>query len=102
MDGAFAVALIGFLVMHFQLLAANCTTIEMYEKDRVYPWPYNKCVSENGLLPAACLCMSPASYRCIVGQSKQDCGGPHPTQSLNALFDSRGLRKNWEEVFGHR
>lgn len=44
MDGSFAAALIGFLVMHAQLIAANCTTIEMYEKDRLHPWPYNKCV----------------------------------------------------------
>ena len=42
MDGSFAAALVGFLVMHAQLLAANCTTIEMYEKDRMHPWPYNK------------------------------------------------------------
>eukprot|EP00983_Pelagomonas_calceolata_P062202 1147173-Pelagomonas_calceolata.AAC.2 len=43
-DGSFGAALVGFLVMHAQLLAANCTTIEMYEKDRMHPWPYNKCV----------------------------------------------------------
>lgn len=41
-DGAFAAAVGGFLLMHYQLLAANCTTIEMYEKDRIHPWPYNK------------------------------------------------------------
>lgn len=42
MDGAFTASLAGFLIMHGQLLAANCTTIEMYEKDRIHPWPYNK------------------------------------------------------------
>lgn len=30
-----------------QLLAANCTTIEMYEKDRIHPWPYNKGMKRN-------------------------------------------------------
>ncbi|GFR52525.1 hypothetical protein Agub_g15098 [Astrephomene gubernaculifera] len=39
---AFSISLAGFLIMHGQLLAANCTTIEMYEKDRLHPWPYNK------------------------------------------------------------
>ncbi|GLC36180.1 hypothetical protein PLESTB_001371500 [Pleodorina starrii] len=39
---AFALSLAGFLAMHGQLIAANCTTIEMYEKDRLHPWPYNK------------------------------------------------------------
>ena len=38
---AFCMALVGFLAMHLQMLAANCSTIEMYEKDRIYPWPYN-------------------------------------------------------------
>ncbi|KAG2487862.1 hypothetical protein HYH03_013578 [Edaphochlamys debaryana] len=39
---AFSLSLGGFAAMHGQLLAANCTTIEMYEKDRLHPWPYNK------------------------------------------------------------
>lgn len=47
MDGAFAVALAGFLIMHFQLVSAGCTTIEMYEKDRIHPWPYNKGLRRN-------------------------------------------------------
>mmetsp|Transcript_7371 Transcript_7371/g.19703 ORF Transcript_7371/g.19703 Transcript_7371/m.19703 type:complete len:324 (-) Transcript_7371:336-1307(-) len=46
-DGSFGAALVGFLVMHAQLLAANCTTIEMYEKDRMHPWPYNKGLRKN-------------------------------------------------------
>ncbi len=46
-DGAFAASLLGFLVMHFQLIAANCTSIEMYEKDRIHPWPYNKGLKKN-------------------------------------------------------
>lgn len=37
-----AAAVAGFLIMHWQMLDANCTTIEMYEKDRIHPWPYNK------------------------------------------------------------
>ena len=40
-DLAFALSLLGFLVMHVRLLAANCTTIEMYEKRRVSQWPYD-------------------------------------------------------------
>ncbi|KXZ50012.1 hypothetical protein GPECTOR_18g166 [Gonium pectorale] len=39
---AFALSLAGFLAMHGQLIGANCTSIEMYEKDRLHPWPYNK------------------------------------------------------------
>lgn len=39
---AFGLSLMGFLIMHLQLIAANCTTIEMYEKERLHPWPYNK------------------------------------------------------------
>lgn len=39
---AFGISLLGFLGMHIQLIAANCTTIEMYEKERLHPWPYNK------------------------------------------------------------
>lgn len=46
-DGAFSVSLLAFLIMHGQLVAANCTTIEMYEKDRVHPWPYNKGLRRN-------------------------------------------------------
>lgn len=41
-DSAFAVSLAGFLIMHANMLAANCTTIEMYEKERMHPWPYDK------------------------------------------------------------
>ncbi|KAF6251506.1 DHHC palmitoyltransferase-domain-containing protein [Scenedesmus sp. NREL 46B-D3] len=41
-NSAFAASLAGFLVMHANMLAANCTTIEMYEKERIHPWPYNK------------------------------------------------------------
>ncbi|GFH09026.1 palmitoyltransferase [Haematococcus lacustris] len=31
MDAALAASVAGFLIMHTQLLAANCTTIEMYD-----------------------------------------------------------------------
>ena len=41
-DVAFALCLLGFLVMHVRLVAANCTTIEMYEKRRVPQWPYDR------------------------------------------------------------
>jgi len=46
-DAAFTASVAGFLVMHLQLLAANCTTIEMYEKDRIQPWPYNRGMRRN-------------------------------------------------------
>lgn len=46
-NSAFAVSLTGFLVMHANMLAANCTTIEMYEKERIHPWPYNKGMRRN-------------------------------------------------------
>lgn len=39
---AFALSLLGFLIMHARMVAANCTTIEMYEKQRVASWPYNR------------------------------------------------------------
>eukprot|EP00775_Hariotina_reticulata_P008162 gene8160-8353_t len=35
------------MVMHGNMLAANCTTIEMYEKERIHPWPYNKGLRKN-------------------------------------------------------
>lgn len=46
-NSAFAVSLAGFLIMHSNMLAANCTTIEMYEKERIHPWPYNKGLRRN-------------------------------------------------------
>lgn len=46
-NSAFAVSLAGFLIMHANMLAANCTTIEMYEKERIHPWPYNKGLRRN-------------------------------------------------------
>lgn len=41
-NSAFAVCLAGFLIMHANMIASNSTTIEMYEKERIHPWPYNK------------------------------------------------------------
>ena len=41
-DAAFVFGLLGFLVMHLKLLSANCTSIEMYEKQHINPWPYDK------------------------------------------------------------
>ncbi len=38
---AFTLALIGFLVMHWSLMARNKTTIEAYEKRNVEPWPWS-------------------------------------------------------------
>ena len=40
-DLAFALSLFGFIVMHTRLISANCTTIEMFEKERIKPWPYD-------------------------------------------------------------
>lgn len=47
MDGAFFAALLGFLGMHWQLVAHGCTTIEMYEKERLDPWPFNRGFRKN-------------------------------------------------------
>ncbi|GBF99728.1 S-acyltransferase-like [Raphidocelis subcapitata] len=47
LDGAFAAALLGFLAMHAQLVSHACTTIEMYEKERPTPWPYDRGTRRN-------------------------------------------------------
>lgn len=47
MDLAFTLALAGFIIMHGRLIAANCTTIEMYEKNRVPLWPYDRGFKQN-------------------------------------------------------
>jgi palmitoyltransferase ZDHHC2/15/20 len=41
LDGAFALAVAGFLILHAGLVARNVTTIEAYEKRRVAAWPYD-------------------------------------------------------------
>jgi len=46
-DAAFCLSLAGFLIMHLRLVAANCTTIEMYEKRRAPDWPYNRGLRRN-------------------------------------------------------
>ncbi|KAK9842045.1 hypothetical protein WJX81_005841 [Elliptochloris bilobata] len=46
-DAAFCLSLAGFLIMHARLVAANCTTIEMYEKRRTPDWPYNRGLRRN-------------------------------------------------------
>jgi len=42
LDVAFVLSLVCFLMMHFKLLSMNCSTIEMYEKQRISPWPYDR------------------------------------------------------------
>ena len=32
---------LGFLGLHGRMVAKNCTTIEMFEKSRIIPWPYD-------------------------------------------------------------
>ena len=44
---AFAVSLLGFIIMHLRMVAMNCSTIEMYEKRRVANWPYNRGIRRN-------------------------------------------------------
>lgn len=39
---AFALALLGFVIMHARLVAANQSTIEAYEKRPLSPWPYDR------------------------------------------------------------
>jgi len=46
-DLAFSLSLFGFLIMHVKLIAANCTTIEMFEKERCKPWPYDQGLKKN-------------------------------------------------------
>ena len=46
-DLAFSLSLFGFIVMHVKLIAANCTTIEMFEKERIKPWPYDQGLRKN-------------------------------------------------------
>ena len=38
---AFSASLLGFLVMHGNLILSNMTTIEMYEKKKTLPWKYD-------------------------------------------------------------
>ena len=38
---AFSASLLGFLVMHTNLILSNMTTIEMYEKKKTLPWKYD-------------------------------------------------------------
>lgn len=48
-DAAFALAILGFLIMHGRMIARNMTTIEMYEKQRNAkgPWPFDKGAKQN-------------------------------------------------------
>ena len=39
---AFTLALIGFLIMHGNLIRKNMTTIEAYEKETIDPWPHDR------------------------------------------------------------
>ena len=41
LDMAFAASLLGFIVMHSNLVSQNMTTIEMYEKKKSIPWRYD-------------------------------------------------------------
>ena len=48
-DAAFALAIVGFLIMHCRMIAKNLTTIEMYEKRRssTGPWIFDKGAKQN-------------------------------------------------------
>lgn len=50
-DAAFALAIMGFLIMHCRMIARNMTTIEMYEKRRYAtgPWPFDQGAKQNFL-----------------------------------------------------
>ena len=50
-DAAFALAIVGFLVMHCRMIAKNLTTIEMYEKRRGTsgPWIFDRGPKQNFL-----------------------------------------------------
>lgn len=47
LDLAFAISILGFLVMHLGLIFKNMTTIEMYEKVRTLPWRYDQGIRKN-------------------------------------------------------
>lgn len=42
LNAALSVSLLLFLAMHVKLILSNCTSIEMYEKQRIDPWPYDR------------------------------------------------------------
>jgi len=42
LNAALSVSLLLFLAMHIKLILSNCTSIEMYEKQRIDPWPYDR------------------------------------------------------------
>eukprot|EP00191_Tetraselmis_sp_GSL018_P020997 CAMPEP_0177579390 /NCGR_PEP_ID=MMETSP0419_2-20121207/927_1 /TAXON_ID=582737 /ORGANISM="Tetraselmis sp., Strain GSL018" /LENGTH=189 /DNA_ID=CAMNT_0019068039 /DNA_START=599 /DNA_END=1168 /DNA_ORIENTATION=- len=46
-DVAFSFCLAAFVAMHWKMVSSNQTTIEMYEKAPVNPWPFDRGVSEN-------------------------------------------------------
>eukprot|EP00192_Tetraselmis_astigmatica_P010565 CAMPEP_0117681440 /NCGR_PEP_ID=MMETSP0804-20121206/18985_1 /TAXON_ID=1074897 /ORGANISM="Tetraselmis astigmatica, Strain CCMP880" /LENGTH=377 /DNA_ID=CAMNT_0005491201 /DNA_START=396 /DNA_END=1527 /DNA_ORIENTATION=- len=46
-DVAFTVCLGAFLTMHWKMVSVNQTTIELYEKAPIHPWPYDKGVCGN-------------------------------------------------------
>lgn len=48
-DAAFALAIVGFLIMHCRMIARNMTTIEMYEKRRnaTGAWPFDRGARHN-------------------------------------------------------
>lgn len=50
-DAAFALAIVGFLIMHCRMIARNMTTIEMYEKRRsaTGPWQFDRGAKQNFL-----------------------------------------------------
>ena len=47
LDAAFALSVLGFLVMHARMVAVNATTIEMYEKRRDPHWRYDRGLGHN-------------------------------------------------------
>ena len=50
-DAAFALAIVGFLIMHCRMIIRNMTTIEMYEKRRnaAGAWPFDRGAKHNFL-----------------------------------------------------
>jgi len=46
-DLAFTVSLGAFVAMHWRMVSSNQTTIEMYEKAPMHPWPYDRGTAGN-------------------------------------------------------
>lgn len=105
-DLAFALCLLGFLVMHARLVAANCTTIEMFEKRRVPQWPYDRGFRSNFQEVFGCRCLS---ANALILHHSLKCHGPclmlagHgiPCKQLSPLAFCLNHVMSWHDLHAH-